>query len=157
MSLALTAPIAWTVSETKPREIAAPVPTMAEASINRQWRDRQTELLVFGKFRDDWDGFGAAAPDVRFIDAALSVLQQLRQSDPSDPPARVALAPDGLVAIEWQGGGQFVSAEIASVVDDGARRTVGIEWMRAMEGQPGRFQSQIIKIDLDRRVSSPAG
>src|SRR4051812_11420687 len=86
------------------------------------WEQREAELLAIRKFQDDWDGFGAEAPDPNLVDVAVAFLEELCRRDPSDPPMRVTLSPDGFVAMEWQKGDNFLRAEVAT---DSA-----VEWMR---------------------------
>jgi len=108
--------------------------TVINAGIAKQWAGRLTELLRLRDYQDNWDGFGAQAPDPFIVDTAIAFLHALRDRDFTDPPQRVTLSPDGLVAIEWQIGAEFIRAEIGDGND--------VEWMRARPGEETDFWTE---------------
>jgi hypothetical protein len=106
----------------------------ADARVSNEWRDRKNELLAFRKYRENWDGFDAAAPDPELIDVAIRLLHRLKEHSFDNPPDRVAIAPDGMVAIEWQFGESFLRAEIESANQ--------VTWMLASPGHATEFWDQ---------------
>ena len=102
-----------------------------DARIGEEWRNRKNELLAFRRYRDNWDGFKAEAPDPAVIDTAVGYLEKLKRDFFSSPPARVAISPDGLVALEWNWSGDFLRAEICS--------NDQITWMLALSNHQTLF------------------
>jgi hypothetical protein len=107
-------------------------------ALSRCWTDREAELLAIRRYESNWDGFDADAPDPAIVDTALAFLRVLRDRDESNPPGRVILSPDGLVAIEWQKDESFVRAEVVSVEE--------IEWMRVSPGEPTQFDTERLEV-----------
>jgi hypothetical protein len=103
----------------------------ADARLGQEWRNRKDELLAFRRYRDDWDGFGADAPDPAVVDVAVSYLDKLKREYFAFPPHRVALSPDGMVAIEWHLSGDFLRAEVVSIEQ--------VTWMLAQSGLETSF------------------
>lgn len=117
----------------------APAPTSSvDVKALAQWKQRESELLAIRKYQEDWDGFGAEAPDTRLVDTAISFLHLLRVRG-EDPPMRATLSPDGHVAIEWQMAGNYRRAELLNY-----RET---EWMRVAPGRPTEFEIEVLPIE----------
>lgn len=130
--------ISWPVTEgrsdvTEP--VAPPVPT--DIRTVTLWGKREAELLAIRRFKYDWDGFGADAPNPTLIDTAIAFLHTLQERDETDPPHRVALSPDGLVAMEWQKGRDFLRAEIGNHAE--------VEWMRVSHGRGTDFTTERLR------------
>jgi hypothetical protein len=97
----------------------------------KAWQQRDKELLVIRKYRNDWDGLGTEAPNPALIDVAREVLAVLKRRDPDSPPVRASLTPAGSVTLEWQSKGHYLEAEIT-----GFGR---VEWMEAREGEKAKL------------------
>lgn len=130
-----TASIVWTMDA---RLYEMPAPALVDVKALTEWRQREAELLAIRKYEDDWDGFGAEAPDTKLVDTAISFLQLLRTRG-DDPPMRATLSPDGHVAIEWQIAGNYLRAEFVNYKE--------AEWMRAAPGRPTEFEIEVLPIE----------
>jgi hypothetical protein len=130
-----TASIVWTMDA---RLVEPPAPALVDVKALAEWRQRESELLAIRKYEDDWDGFGAEAPDTKLVDTAISFLQVLRARG-DNPPMRATLSPDGHVAIEWQIAGNYLRAEFLNYRE--------AEWMRAAPGRPTEFQIEVLPIE----------
>jgi hypothetical protein len=118
--------------------VAADAPITANVRAIREWLARENELKVIRRYRANWDGYGADAPDRRLVDAAIYFLHEMRRRNDSFPPMRVALSPDGLVALEWVVSAQQLwRAEVRSPNE--------VEWMFAIPGQPTRFETEPVE------------
>lgn len=95
------------------------------------WRERELELAAIREFGENWDGYGADAPDIAVIDAAALFLSICKKFDSSNAPARIALSPAGVLSVDWFYGDTLVRAEIQDFNE--------IEWMKATPGQPTDF------------------
>jgi hypothetical protein len=77
-----------------------------------QWQRGFLALSKFVSLDADWDGEGAAAPDVDIVNSVAALLAQLKAARLSDPPSRVLPTPDGGVLVEWQGNGYYRELEV---------------------------------------------
>jgi hypothetical protein len=102
-----------------------------ESSLRREWEKREAELIAIRRFRNNWDGFDSLAPDPRVVDASIRYLRALRQNDPTLPPRRATVSPDGVIALEWQAGTRFLRVEIEA--------PGSAEWTEAFSGGSSRF------------------
>lgn len=107
----------------------------------QSWIAKEADLSAFRQRLEDWDGLGASAPDPTVVDRAISFLHILRARDRSNPPRRVVLSSDGLIALEWVEGRKFVQAEIGNSNE--------IEWMIASPGQPTEFRVEFLPMQTD--------
>jgi len=131
-----TASIVWTAIDARLGE--PPAVASVDVKALAEWRKREAELFAIRKYEDDWDGFGAEAPDTKLVDTAISFLQLLRTRG-DDPPMRATLSPDGYVAIEWQIAGNYRRAEFLNYTE--------AEWMRAAPGRPTEFEIEVLPIE----------
>jgi hypothetical protein len=104
---------------------------MAETA--RRWKEHSDDLLAIRRYKDDWDGDGADAPDPQLVDQAINFLAALRKTA-FDLPFRVALSPNGAIGIEWQSPGTYVQAEIVAYDR--------VEWTILLDGQKPQFVIQ---------------
>jgi hypothetical protein len=107
----------------------------------QSWLAREADLAAFRKLGGNWDGFDAVAPDAAIVERAIFFLHILRDRDRSNPPGRVVLASDGLIALEWVEGNRFIQAEIGNSDD--------VEWMVAIPGQPTEFGVESLAVHSD--------
>lgn len=124
MSATANSSIAWTLGTEFQTHPQASISTDAAEKV---WRDRRSDLLRIRRYRDNWDGFGADAPDPRVLDTAIEFLENLRLRDAAHPPFRATLSPNGTVGFEWQTTSEWICVEIVS--------TERAEWMRTVTGQ----------------------
>jgi len=116
---------------------AQSAPVSVDSKVSTEWRRRRHELIEIRKYRVNWDGFDSDPPDPAVVDAAISFLHVLEKRQPSNPPLRVALAPDGEIAIEWHLYGTFTRAEIANLDQ--------VEWMIATPGRETSFEVESLR------------
>lgn len=102
--------------------------------LDKVWAALNDDLKAIRQYPDDWDGFGAEAPDKTLVDEAINFLSILKNRDYSNPPFRVALAPSGSIAFEWQG---TVLLRLAKI-----RRHNTVEWTEMQLGQKNRHWSE---------------
>jgi hypothetical protein len=131
MSLCSSTRILWTTTEAQPYLASI---TTESARVRDEWADRKKDLLKIRTYKADWDGFGADAPDRSLIDVAIEFLGVLRNSDPENPPKRVALSPAGAVAFDWPEPSVYTQAEIISCDR--------VEWMIVRDGKPTEWRIQ---------------
>jgi hypothetical protein len=142
MSAALpSSAIFWTKPSDTTESTSRACSIQADIGVIGRWAEREAELLKIRKYRDNWDGFGADAPDPELVDVAISFLRELRARNEMTPPGRVALSPDGLVAIEWQKGDSFLRAEVQNLRE--------VEWMSVVPGEQTRFITESL---LDAQI-----
>jgi hypothetical protein len=104
----------------------------ATIGVVTSWVQLELDLARIRDLGEDWDGFGAPAPDQAVLERASSFLRVLQERDASNPPSGVVLSPSGSVALEWLEGNSFLRAEIEDSND--------IEWMLSIPGQPTDFK-----------------
>jgi|SRR6185312_8641069 len=109
--------------------------SIASAGVPNAWVRRRNELAAIRAYRDDWDGFGADAPDPRIVDTAIGFLHLL-QGRGALPPTRVTLSPDGLVSMEWQDGDHLQQAQVVTETE--------VEWMEVVPGRPTEFNTEAV-------------
>lgn len=91
------------------------------------WQSLLDELHRLSRLEDDWDGAGAAAPDLRCVEAATRWIRGMAGSgDEFAPPTRITVSPGGELLIVWQTDSEYVEAEVVSPTE--------VEWMRCEEG-----------------------
>jgi hypothetical protein len=122
--------------------------SMATTDTERRWQERKRDLSRMKGFQDNWDGFGAEAPSAATIQQAELFLFLLRKGEPENPPMRVVLSDEGVVAFEWVQAGTLLQAEIL----DSSR----IEWMFAVPGQQTQFQIEQWNAGIQEQVCPPA-
>jgi hypothetical protein len=106
------------------------------------WIEREMDLAKIRNLGNNWDGFDADAPDIATLDKAASFLRLLRERDESNPPNRIALSPNGSVALEWVQGTLFLRAEVADSNE--------VEWMLASPGRPTEFQVESLMVSTSQ-------
>jgi hypothetical protein len=117
--------------------VVRPEPVSAEnIPATNQWLDRERDLKAIRRYREDWDGFGAEAPDQSLVDVAINFLHCLRARNEMLPPMRISLSSDGMLAMEWQHGELFLRAEISNLNE--------VEWMRVIPGRQTEFTTEPI-------------
>jgi hypothetical protein len=116
----------------------SPSASSHDDDIEQSWRDRELSLIRFRRFRANWDGNGADAPDPQLIDTAIRFLRTLWMRNWSDPPNIVALSPEGAVSIAWQYGKSFTEAEIV--------KADTVEWMMVRPGVRPDFWTESLSI-----------
>lgn len=81
---------------------SSPVVYQNEASNQERiaWHQAIEQIQTFRRFKDDWDGDGAAAPGIAVVDTALKEAIRLRQAY-HNPPDRVSASVNGSVVLEW--------------------------------------------------------
>lgn len=126
-------------------EIPASNEVSADMPALKIWNDREHDLSTIGRYGKNWDGFGAAAPDPLVVGRAVAFLRFLRDLDRTNPPVRVSLSPDGLIALEWLDTNKLVRAEIGDSAE--------IEWMVATPGQPTEFETKLFGDPLESAAS----
>jgi len=97
------------------------------------WYERELELVTIREFGENWDGRGSDAPTVAAMDAGSLFLRIWKETNYGNPPARIALSPNGLLSVDWLDGDELIRAEIQDLDSN------EIEWMRAIPGQPTEF------------------
>lgn len=73
------------------------------------------ELTDLGKLKDDWDGYGATAPNYASISTAKAILELMR--DVELKPDRITSIPEGGVAIYFSRPGGFAGLECHNSTD----------------------------------------
>jgi hypothetical protein len=92
------------------------IPAVSSAALidlaaERKWQAAKNQILLYGRFGENWDGYDSPAPYASVLSRALDFLGCVRARN-MVPPARIALSPDGFIAIEWTHAGVCQQAEI---------------------------------------------
>lgn len=69
------------------------------------WDDVRDHIYEFHHMKDDWDSYGAAAPSLEQVDAAMGFARAMERIG-HPVPRDVYPLPDGNVVFEWQMGGE---------------------------------------------------
>src|SRR5215469_769673 len=91
---ASSSPSAWTEPAYGPKVRAIQM-AFEEAQVAEGWLNRQNDLKVIRRYRDDWDGMGASAPQPQLIDAAIRLLDSMKYRESISPPSAVSGTPMG--------------------------------------------------------------
>jgi hypothetical protein len=122
-------------------DVVTSISVRADMGVLGRWAEREVDLLRIRSCGANWDGFGAEAPNPELVDAAISFLHELRTRDENNPPGRVALSPDGFVAIEWENGNSFLRAELQNCSE--------VEWMQVSPEKPTAFWTELLQNEAE--------
>jgi hypothetical protein len=125
----------WTQAEpVYARKLAQEVST--DIDTLKMWTERDTDLAKIRTLEVDWDGYESKPPDLGVWQRAGIFLNVLRKSDPANPPRKIAVSPDGQIALEWLEGRSLIRAEVGDSDE--------VEWMIAVPGQPAQFVTETV-------------
>jgi len=102
----------------------------------KAWAERNSDLAKIRTLQVDWDGYESAPPDFGVWQRALILLHILRRTAPANPPRKIAVSPDGQIAMEWLKGRSLIRAEVGESNE--------VEWMIAVPGQPAEFVTETV-------------
>jgi hypothetical protein len=102
----------------------------------KTWAERNSDLAKIRTLQVDWDGYESAPPDFGVWQRALIFLHVLRKTAPANPPKKMAVSPDGQIAMEWLEGRSLIRAEVGESDE--------VEWMIAVPGQPAEFITETV-------------
>jgi hypothetical protein len=139
--------IVWTMENTTFETAAYPSCSAALGIRDVQnWIERESDLSKIRGFGDDWDGFQSSAPDPRIVDSAIVLLRNLREACTLRAPQRIALSPNGAIAMEWVDGSTLLRAEIEDPTE--------VEWMLVVPGKATEFTTESL---VSQSTSPEAG
>jgi hypothetical protein len=127
--------VTWTQAESVyasnlAQEISTDITTL------KTWAERNSDLAKIRTLQTDWDGYQSAPPEFAVWQRALIFLHVLRKTVPASPPKKIAVSPDGQIAMEWLEGRSLIRAEVGESNE--------VEWMIAVPGQPAEFVTETI-------------
>jgi hypothetical protein len=134
--------VAWTLEQSKEAATRSKRSISTDVVASSRWLERENELKTIRRFKNDWDGMGAAAPNPHVIDNAIRFLRKLKQTEDAPAPDSITASPTGSVVLIWNSNDEYVEAEIAVEWI--------IEWMR--ETPSGTSHTSIRWNDMDREV-----
>jgi hypothetical protein len=80
---------------------------------SRVWDERLAQLRGFGTLTEDWDSEGSSPPDVRVVDAAISLAQELKANGFS-PADRVIVGVNRTIFFEWHSPSRYAEIEVTA-------------------------------------------
>jgi hypothetical protein len=102
----------------------------------KTWVERRTDIAKIRTLAVNWDGDDSVPPTYGVWSRAQIFLNILHERKPGNPPKKIAVSPDGLIALEWFDSNAFVRAEIGD--------TEQVEWMFATPGFPAEFRTETV-------------
>jgi len=131
--------VTWTHAEPErntAQEVLAALITPTDVSALKVWSERKTDIARLRTLQANWDGDDSIAPSYEVWSRASIFLSLLRERAPANPPKKIAVSPDGLIALEWFNGDTFIRAEIGD--------SEHVEWMFAIPGSPTEFRTETV-------------
>src|SRR5437667_10595783 len=95
MSAVLLHSIVWTFEQSKEARVTSLTSISADIVASSRWLDRENELKAIRRYRDDWDGMGATAPNPHIVDNAIRFLRKLNREGEMGAPDSVGASPTG--------------------------------------------------------------
>ena len=77
-----------------------------EEEDKQDWKKTLLQLNEFSFLKEDWDGYGSAAPTPVLVSTATEFLSRLQKSG-EPPPVRILPTQTGGFLIEWQEPGYY--------------------------------------------------
>jgi len=103
----------------------------SDIGVLKKWAEREADLTKIRSLQADWDGYGSMPPQLGVWNRAVIFLYVMHNSDPMNPPRKIAVSPEGLIALEWLDGRTLIRAEVGESDE--------VEWMIAVPGHPAEF------------------
>ena len=146
MSTATYGSMLWTFQGANAAEaIVIPGNSIAvDVSSARRWIDCESELKAIRRYRKDWDGMDAEAPDPKLVDNAILFLGKLRRDGHLPAPDAISASPSGTIVFAWTSMPGYAEAEIVS---EGV-----VEWMVESTSETIHTKQEWSDIDQRRAV-----
>jgi len=109
--------ISWILDkeESKPVLAQARESISADAAATNRWMDRENDLKIIRRYRDDWDGMGAKAASSAIIDYAIMFLNDLKWRGERPAPDAVVASPEGGIIFVWESKTAYAEAQISEL------------------------------------------